>query len=361
MASPEISKSATVRSSYYDYIRAFAALLVLFCHKGKMPGGSIGVSIFFCLSGFLITRILIGLPSLSASNLAKFIFRRFMRIYPLYVASIAVIVFLAWLFRPEWFPTIVDGVPGMLTFTYIPGGTGFATSVGWTLHAEFWFYLFFPMIFALTYNRGLLPTAIGMMVVASILAKTFFGINQRASWPIANNLWLTVIYLDQFMYGVICALLIAKRSSLLRLFSSKYWFWGGLVINLLVGKLVHLEAYDFIWYSATSGAALICGVAILHHDAIKAELKDSFFAWIGRISFSIYLFHAIIRDYYYPFAENIPDVLDTPVFVVAVLIVSSFTERFIERPGIRLAKSLTKFRPSRRVQRLAPLQNSAEA
>jgi len=61
------------RDNYYDYIRALAALLVLFAHKGQMPGGSIGVSIFFCLSGFLITQILIGLPSLTISNVAKFI------------------------------------------------------------------------------------------------------------------------------------------------------------------------------------------------------------------------------------------------------------------------------------------------
>jgi peptidoglycan/LPS O-acetylase OafA/YrhL len=81
------------RDTYYDYIRAFAALLVLFCHKGKLPGGSIGVSIFFCLSGFLITRILIGLPDLSLTNIAKFIFRRWMRIFPLYLAAIVANLF----------------------------------------------------------------------------------------------------------------------------------------------------------------------------------------------------------------------------------------------------------------------------
>ena len=62
-----------------------------------MPGGSIGVSIFFCLSGFLITQILIGLPSLTASNISKFVFRRFMRIFPLYVATLLAALLLAWL------------------------------------------------------------------------------------------------------------------------------------------------------------------------------------------------------------------------------------------------------------------------
>jgi peptidoglycan/LPS O-acetylase OafA/YrhL len=66
-----------------------------------MPGGAIGVSIFFCLSGFLITQILIALPTLSLSNLAKFIFRRWMRIYPLYVAALGMTYLLMQHYRPE--------------------------------------------------------------------------------------------------------------------------------------------------------------------------------------------------------------------------------------------------------------------
>ena len=132
-----------------------------------MPGGAIGVSIFFCLSGFLITQILIGLPTLSLSNLAKFVFRRWMRIYPLYVAALAATYLLMRNYRPEWLEEFTSALPGMLTFTHIPSGTGFATAVRWTLHVEFWFYVFFPFIFALTFRRGLLPLAIGLLIVAT--------------------------------------------------------------------------------------------------------------------------------------------------------------------------------------------------
>ena len=196
------------RDTYYDYIRALAALLVLFCHKGKMPGGSIGVSIFFCLSGFLITRILISLPGLSSSNIAKFIFRRWMRIFPLYLAAIIATYPLVRQFRPELLSTFSHSIPGMLTFTSYPSNVGYSTAVFWTLHAEFWFYVIFPFVFALTYKRGFLPVAVGLMILASILAKAFVGHVAAASF----TPWLTLVYLDQLMFGVICALVISERS-----------------------------------------------------------------------------------------------------------------------------------------------------
>ena len=334
----------TERDNYYDYIRALAALLVLFGHKGKMPGGAIGVSIFFCLSGFLITQILIALPTLSLSNLTKFIFRRWMRIYPLYVAALGATYLLMHYYRPESLQEFTSELPGMLTFTHLPSWTGYVAAVGWTLHAEFWFYVCFPFIFAVTYRRGLLPLAIGLLIVASVLAKIFAGHGEPAKWLTGNDQWLTVIYLDQLMYGALCAFLIARQSPVIQLFASRWWFWGTLLVSLAMGKLLPFKGYDVYWYLKTSGAALLCAIAILHHAARPKMLNDNFIAWLGRISFSIYLVHAIVLDYL-P-AKEIPEKLDTPSFVLVVLILSFLTERFIERPGIWLSKTLAKFRPA---------------
>jgi peptidoglycan/LPS O-acetylase OafA/YrhL len=340
------------RDNYYDYIRALAALLVLFAHKkAQMPGGAIGVSIFFCLSGFLIAQILIGLPSLTISNVAKFIFRRWMRIYPLYVFTIGVTFLLMQHYRPESLSDFASAIPGMLTFTRLPAQwTGFAATVGWTLHAEFWFYVFFPIIFMLTYKRGLLPLAIGFLIVASILSKIVAGHGEPDKWPTGNDQWYTVIYLDQMMYGAICAILIARHSSFVKLFTSKLWVWGGLVIILAMGKLLPFPTFDVYWYLQSSGAALLCAVAILHHEANPKTSKDNFIAWIGRISFSIYLVHAIVLDYV-PTGELLPK-LDTPLMVAIVLALSWLTEKYVERPGIRLSKWLAPFTSKSTTERL---------
>ena len=323
------------RDAYYDYIRAFAALLVLFCHKGKMPGGSIGVSIFFCVSGFLITGILIRLPSLSVPNIAGFIFRRFMRIFPLYAATLTATIILAWVYHPDILPRLIAGLPGLLTFTQLPSGTGYATAVAWSLHAEFWFYIAFPVVFVLTYKRGLLPLVITLLIGASIWANIRDG-GTPERWPLGDGQWLTVLYLDQLMYGAICALLVEKKARLIRLFSSRLWFWGALTVNLMIAKLAPLSH----WHLEMSIAALLCAAAILHHESSKTVLKDNFIAWIGRISFSLYLVHAVVLDYL-PY-EKLPDALDTPSFFVVVFALSYLTQKFIERPGIRLANAVIK-------------------
>jgi peptidoglycan/LPS O-acetylase OafA/YrhL len=198
----------------------------------------------------------------------------------------------------------------------------------------------------LTFKRGLLPLAIGILILVSVLAKIFAGHAEPAKWLTGNDQWLTVIYLDQLMYGCICALLIARRSPVIEIFASRWWFWGGLLVSLAMGKLLTIASYDVYSYWKTSAAALLCAVAILHHAASPKKLHDNFLAWIGRISFSIYLVHAIVRDYL-P-ADKIPDKLDTPSFIVVVLICSYLTERFIERPGIHLAKKIAKYQPTLR-------------
>jgi len=321
------------RETYYDYIRAFAALLVLFAHKGKLPGGAIGVSIFFCLSGFLITRILMGLPELSFPNLAKFIFRRWMRIFPLYVAAILATYLLMRQFRPDLLGVFLSFVPGLLTFTSFTPDVGFSVAIFWTLQAEFWFYATFPFVFALCYPRGLLMPAAFALIGVSFWAK--FSIPLVLAFSFTPL--LTLIYLDQLMFGVICALLIGNKSSVIHLFRSRWWFWGALATTLVTSKLSHLT----FWYYETSAAALLCAIAILHHAADPKELKDNFVAWLGRISFSIYLVHGVVRDYL-P-AKDIPDKLDTPSFILVVLVISHFTERFIERPGIRFSKAIARY------------------
>jgi peptidoglycan/LPS O-acetylase OafA/YrhL len=153
---------------------------------------------------------------------------------------------------------------------------------------------------------------------------------------------MTLIYLDQLMYGSVCALLLTKHPKAAELFRSKWWFWCGLTTNLAIAKLIEFHTYDAKWYFLTSIASLICAIAILHHASDKTALKDGFVAWIGRISFSIYLSHGLVIDYLNT-GEILPSA-DTPFALLVVILISFVTERYIERPGIRLSKMAAPFK-----------------
>jgi peptidoglycan/LPS O-acetylase OafA/YrhL len=326
------------RDGYYDFIRAFAILLVLLCHKGKMPGGSIGVSIFFCLSGFLITDLLLRVPTHAPSNILRFVLRRLLRIYPLYVCALLAATILAWGFAPDRLPNIVNGLPALLTFTGLPLHSGYAIAVTWSLHVEFWFYLLFPVVFFITYSRGLLPLALAGLFCLSFTAKYFDG-GSPATWPIHISLWQSIIYLDQLLYGSVCALLISRKSAVLNAFRSPAWLWASFLISLAIAKAGNLAH----WHLEMSGAAVLCAIAILHHaNHDRTQIRDNPILWMGRASFSIYLVHAIVLDYL-PY-ERLPNILDTPSFFVVTLTLCYLTERIIERPSIRLSHEFGKFR-----------------
>ena len=117
---------------------------------------------------------------------------------------------------------------------------------------------------------------------------------------------------------------------------------GRLLVTVAMGKLLMIASYDAYSYWKTTAAALLCAVAILHHAASPKNLKNNFIAWIGRISFSIYLVHAVVRDYL-P-ANEIPDKLDTPSFIVVVLICSCLTNASLNVQAFGYLKSLPNSR-----------------
>jgi peptidoglycan/LPS O-acetylase OafA/YrhL len=139
------------RNNFLDCIRAFAALLVIACHAGFLRSGGIGVSIFFCLSGFLIATILLRMDPPTFPDVGRFVFRRFMRIWPLMAVQIVVTTILLSALATDN-PISVEisdnlsdylqSLLGLLTFTNVTNSNYLLSrSVLWTLQAEFWFYV----------------------------------------------------------------------------------------------------------------------------------------------------------------------------------------------------------------------------
>jgi peptidoglycan/LPS O-acetylase OafA/YrhL len=331
------------RDDYFDYLRALAIVLVFGTHYSFrfVPGGSIGVSVFFCLSGYFICSLLYRLPELSLDNVAKFVFRRVMRIYPLYAVQIAVFAGLLWTFHPAEFDRYLSAVPGLLTFSVRPASLGYSTAITWTLHTEFWFYVTFPLIFWWAKPRGLvLPFAV-LGIVASWLAKAFIGHGNPDDFLGSFSFRWLLVYGDQLLYGVVCAAIVREMPELTLSFRSRSLAFLSIALIVLSGLLVPLSGEDWPWHPLSSAVAFLTGLLILFHHARPSTPHVAWLSAIGRWSYSIYLLHGLPLDFAPaisagPFHTLLP-------YGVVVILAASVTYAWIERPGIKWSHRVAAF------------------
>jgi peptidoglycan/LPS O-acetylase OafA/YrhL len=109
--------AASSRSNFLDMLRAIAICFVVLGHNfhAVIPGSSIGVAVFFALSGYLITSIII--EEGKNHSIVAFYVRRFTRIWPPYVFAIAVNLLRMYLAQDPHREEFLRALPGYLTFT----------------------------------------------------------------------------------------------------------------------------------------------------------------------------------------------------------------------------------------------------
>jgi peptidoglycan/LPS O-acetylase OafA/YrhL len=335
------------RNHFLDCIRALAVFLVLAVHAHLLVGGGIGVSIFFCLSGFLIATILLRIDP-SPANLGKFVFRRFMRISPLMWLQLALTATLmATTQTPaDDLSNYLNSVPALLTFTAdFPtlGWVGMCRSVLWTLQAEFWFYILMAMIVLVAGRAALSWFALFGLAVAWF-AKFFVGHGHGSIYypHVLYPLLATIVYLDQLMIGVLCALVVERGGLFMKAFLSNraIGLWVPIAAILTLSTLT-FRGFDPAWYFASSGAAYLTGVLILHQWARPLKGDYEPLATLGRISFSIYLMHAVIFDFVSWHVFHFP--LQVLFLVGLTIVVSVGTYLLIEQPFVQWSKRVARF------------------
>jgi peptidoglycan/LPS O-acetylase OafA/YrhL len=146
-----------------DGMRAFSVLLVLVGHEtssvlGRLPiglfrNGALGVNVFFVISGFLITHLMLGeLDATGWLSLKNFYIRRAFRIFPAYYAYLAVVGVLS---LAHFYPVDWKSLLGAATYTldYFPMPLPWILAHSWSLCAEEHFYLLWPACIALVPRR----------------------------------------------------------------------------------------------------------------------------------------------------------------------------------------------------------------
>lgn len=172
---------ACSRFSSLDGLRAVSITAVIWAHTGSREGilgqGFHGVDLFFAISGFLITTLLLREHSARGRiDLRAFYIRRALRIFPLYYAALAVYA-LVWFLRYRGSPVgdrFVSQLPAFATYTtnwfvHLVPGEGVLFFHSWSLATEEQFYLLWPpaLLPLLSLRRGLLLATLALSAVSA--------------------------------------------------------------------------------------------------------------------------------------------------------------------------------------------------
>jgi peptidoglycan/LPS O-acetylase OafA/YrhL len=316
-----------------------------------LPNGTVGVSVFFALSGYLICGMLLALDRTPA-NALRFIFRRLMRVWPMMAVQIALTGLLMAALVPSRLTVFLHDLPYFLTFTgSYSEWSGLSPAVLWTLMAEFWFYVLFSLAWLLTNSRFLLAAIIGG-IAAGFFFKASLGhyydaneINIGCFAPLR----FTLVYFDQLMYGALCAWLVRFRPNIAAAFDSRAFLWLPLAAIAALAAF-RVNTAEPLFYINTSAAAFLTSIAILHNSANSVRGDFEPVATLGKISYSIYLLHAFTFDFM-PLPQS--PALAFEMAAAVTILASLATYRWIELPFIRLSKRIAPF-TSKPIANLTP-------
>jgi peptidoglycan/LPS O-acetylase OafA/YrhL len=338
-----------------DGLRAVAVLLVIGLHYGSLwdhernggllPGGFLGVDIFFVLSGFLITSLLVGEKAKTGGvSLPKFYARRALRLFPA-LAFILVVHFLYTLWigasitsEVKQILSVVFYVSNFAQSYFLPEMLKSGLSFTWSLAIEEQFYLLWPAVLVfgvLRYckSRRAVLSVIGAAIIASALIR-FVVWNWGGEYPEAYM--RPDCRADGLLIGAFCAFawrwgLVPRRY----LKQAAMLCAAGLVATaVFVVSGPAMFNYGFLLVSLATGVIIL---AIAENNTnLLPILEWAPLRSIGKVSYGLYLWHVLSLRIVH---HALPDASRVPLALMALALMSvavTVSWRFVEQPFLRL-------------------------
>lgn len=333
-------------------LRFWAALWVVLYHyrtyadgwswaSSLLGKGYLGVDFFFVLSGFVLAHVYGRELSAGTYRHSRFLVKRIARVYPMHIVMLAFFVVLALAA-----PFLALDSAERYDFTQIPAqvflvhawvGTGESFNYpSWSISAEFFAYLSFPVVMLLA-NRPRLMAGLGLAAVFGWYFGAILVTGKPSTWL---NDWQIMRIMPEFLLGAGLRQLMAVT----RLPVLDRWL-ATPVMALGVVVLALIDAPDWVMIAALIG--LLGAAAERARSGIFGVLETPFSLYLGEISYALYMVHVAVGMVWFELAHRILGPLagwTSIALVVIGLVLATLTaaaaEFLIERPGRRLITSL---------------------
>jgi peptidoglycan/LPS O-acetylase OafA/YrhL len=327
--------------------------------------GQWGVQIFFAISGFLITTLLLREQNRSGTiSIRDFYIRRSLRIWPLYYATVAIYAVIMLTFQRDSgrAHTFFHYLPGFLTYTYTwcitPNWPTGPFNLAWTLATEEQFYAFWPLV--LRFFRGIWSSVVMIAVIALQLAAGY-GWTNRILPPGSLPARIVLSIAVPICLGVLLAQALDSERGFRWLYAVLGGKWAApAALTLLAICLIPLQPPMLVASLAT--AALVGACVIREDNGLAPILKLRPIAYIGVLSYGMYLLNSLAIHIVLLALGKLG--VTHPLFIfpcglgVAVA-VASLSYRYFETPFLELKKRFAHASPAPAGQSAAGLAGPA--
>lgn len=357
-----------------DLLRFFAFLLVFLTHTmsdHERPGlvdhirlalrdtGAFGVCLFFTLSSYLISELLMREHEKTGMvHIKAFYIRRILRIWPLYLLMLALGYVAGRLGFTD--PITLGRVAAFILFSgnWYVGIYGFTRSfisVLWSISVEEQFYLIWPAIARFCNRKGLLVTGIGLLILSFAALAILCQMNVSLNDTIWTN---SFVQFQFFAIGALVAVWLngrIPRISRLR----PLLLLTGFLCYFVADFVFHIKRYDFApMISQTIPGYFLAGIGtlLIFLGVLGMQLPEFAepFVWLGKRSYGLYVFHGVsiwlVQEVLGNFIQKFHhgSVLVIPVGFFLTILLATISYRFFETPFLQLKKRFTLV-PSREI------------
>lgn len=357
-----------------DGLRAIAILLVFASHSDLLEIGWVGVQLFFVLSGFLITGILLDMKATLPAReyFTKFYGRRFLRIFPLYYFYLAAMAVIAYLlmaadFRQKYMQIFFDQVWYAVFYVYdlfyrVPWfqPSQFLDHF-WSLSVEEQFYILWPLLLLFFPQKNLKS-----LFILFIIMGAAFRVAMYLVYVSGSSLWVfrepfgLVLYswpfshLDAFALGAYISRFKIPNPRQQLLFLVPFVPAVGFTTTYLAsGSIGHLSAlgynlslggsYQYLWaHTLLNYFFAVLIYCVVHEKLFVRLLELPWLRYLGKISYGMYVYHLpLIWFTFRMFEDRIESettllLTRAPISLFATILISTLSYYLLEKPILNL-------------------------